>query len=156
MGRIVEANCACGYTKYFAIACGMLESNTHRFPFWCEECDDIVEVNSKAAPPLSCEACKSLKIRPVSEPDLSEMPPNCRVVIGGNEGTPSFENYEDFVKNWELDDLTPEQRRDEFENERLRSLAVLSKPCWGLHNGAYKCPRCRNFSIHFETSMFYD
>lgn len=161
MGQVTHGACSCGYSCSTALGGGMNDFDTNDpFPFLCIDCAEIVTINSKL-PSWLCPKCGGANVRPLSDPDLS--------APGTHRGSPLSRAYDYFESmKSDLEDMTLEDRREAgcdwteaelkemFEDNFRRAAEVMATPCWGMHMGAYKCPRCENFSLYFESGILFD
>lgn len=172
MGQSMHGECTCGYTCNTAI--GASRQNFQRydaFPFLCSECREVVTLNAKEWPSLECNSCGSKNVRPLSDPALSDLTLDSDGLASYRSRVPPFIDYDEFLKDFEelyLEDLSEfeiqeaglnyssQEMKEIYDEERRATIAKISAPCWGLHHGKYKCPRCEEILMQFERGILFD
>lgn len=171
MGHCKNGSCPCGYECSVVLGASMAEHSTvDHFPFLCSDCAEIVSLNIKLMPGVKCYRCEGANVRPLTDPDLSDLNTNRESMDNTPYWGPPFIKLEDYIMRMQEDfkdvsdeelriydvDLRPEKLAETYEEESKMTMERFGKPFWGLHSGVYYCPKCQKISMRFEQGIFFD
>ena len=171
MGRTMDGKCPCGYECKTTLGASRSEFlDKDSFPFHCEDCKEIVTLNAKLLPSVTCLKCGGTNARPLTDPDMSEFRVHSDFSAVSNIRSPPFIKFDEYVEMWhsgfeefssaELEErgllMSDAELKEWYDLQCRGTEEQLEKPCWGIHRGGYKCPKCSEFSLRFEEGILFD
>jgi len=155
VGRAVTAACPCGFTECVILG-GTRASHltSYRYPYLCYECNSVFSGNLYQ-PEIVCSECGSAYTKSYEETTLRQpsKPSDLEVEYSGNMflgKSNALETIQDgpgrlFPNVWRwLVSISVKPRG----LSKYRELT--------LYKGGYSCPKCKVYSLSFETTAFID
>ncbi len=171
MGHSMNGFCPCGYERSVALGASMQEFATvNSFPFICMDCEEFVSLNIKLMPEVQCDRCHSKNVRPLTDPEFSDLRTNLESLDNAPFRSPPFIRLDAYIRETQESyrgmseeelllydmDLSVEKLRESYDIESRAMIRKLETPFWGLHCGPYYCPKCHEISLRFEQGIFFD
>ena len=155
VGRAVRAACPCGFTECVVLG-GTRASHltNYRYPHLCYECNSVFSGNLYQ-PEIVCSECGSSDTRSYEETTLRQpsKPSDLEIEYSGNMflgRSNALESIQDGTGGL-------------FSNAWRWLVSVSVKPRvvskyreLTLYKGGYSCPKCKVYSLSFETTAFID
>ena len=155
MGRAATATCSCGFAESIVLG-GTRASHliNYRYPHLCYECNSVFSGNLYQSD-MVCSDCGSSDTKSYEEPTLRQpsKPSDLEVEYSGNMflgRSNALESLQDgtgglFSNVWRwLVSISVTPR----VVSKYRELT--------LFKGGYSCPKCKVYSLSFETNAFID
>jgi len=155
VGRAATATCSCGFTEIVVLG-GTRASHltNYRYPHLCYECNSVFSGNLYQ-PEIVCSECGSADTKSYEETTLRQpsKPSDLEVEYSGNVflgRSNALESIQDgtgglFSNVWRwLVSISVKPR----VVSKYRELT--------LYKGGYSCPKCKVYSLSFETTAFID
>ena len=155
MGRAATATCSCGFTEFIVLG-GTRASHltNYRYPHLCYECNSVFSGNLYQSD-MVCSDCGSSDTKSYEELTLRQprKPSDLEVEYSGNMflgKSNALESRQDvpgglFSNVWRwLVSISVKPR----VVSKYRELT--------LYKGGYSCPKCKVYSLSFETTAFID
>lgn len=175
MGTIIEASCACGYSKHMGLGGGFLDSTERNaFPYLCRECSDIVVLNAMDAAPR-CSQCHGAAVTSYSDPSMFlnqvlgyavhqwREYPSSEILRAHSADAYAEASIQALSDGWGLDEFLSENGSDRAELQK--ELVAEYEATWEkiragkyvtLYDCGYPCPSCGRMTLHFENAGHWD
>lgn len=132
MGKLLKAECSCGYETSVAIGSGReLHGKVFEFPHLCATCNETVTADL-LQPPVTCPLCngEGLKIYGTQQRDSAKKKSWFQKLLGGNEDEPAQTVVSVYCYNLETT----------FE----------------INDCGHFCPKCKAQTLQFSTEALFD
>ena len=151
MGKLVKANCACGYKAKEEILVGGLRSNYRTlccFPFLCRDCNEVFEGDLYVYR-NQCPTCSGENITSYEDPCLYQASEDARKVASSDVTEWSALSPGFFPEKLTLLEKIKRWRKPVPRERSLsRDVAIMNK-------GHY-CPKCASYGLCFNLTAMVD